>query len=377
LVAAVHTIQSYGIEVSGGFIVGFDSDTPNIFLAQKEFIGRAGIPLAMVGMLTALPGTELELRLQREGRMNCRSIGNNTHRFEPNFTPRMPVEDLKRGYKQLLLDLYGPRLRHYFGRCRELLRRIGPRAYASRSITPADWVALVRTLWLGVRRRARWSFAAFLAWAILRVPRRFPDAVRLGAMGLHLEAITRGAVAVEDLRGFLATARAGIDALATACAGAPGAWHRAEALMHVRQIRRAAARQARRILRRVPASFRSEATQTYLEFLADVDRLVPEMHWPLRDPRELIEDLRRWLAAKECEIERAVGEAWAAVGHGAAAAKTTVRNAAAQRRAVLAEATRRARRLPTEYRIVARNEIDRWRDRWLDLVAVAPSRAVA
>ena len=62
-------IQKAGIEVYGGFIVGFDSDPDNIFERQIDFIQKAGIPIAMIGLLTALPNTQLYRRLLAEGRL--------------------------------------------------------------------------------------------------------------------------------------------------------------------------------------------------------------------------------------------------------------------------------------------------------------------
>ena len=50
--------QSYGIEVMAGFIVGFDNDPEDIFDRQVNFIQESAIPLAMVGLLQALPGTQ-------------------------------------------------------------------------------------------------------------------------------------------------------------------------------------------------------------------------------------------------------------------------------------------------------------------------------
>jgi radical SAM superfamily enzyme YgiQ (UPF0313 family) len=62
-------MQAAGLEVMGGFIVGFDGDRSDIFERQFDFIQRAGIVTAMVGLLTALPGTHLHQRLAREGRL--------------------------------------------------------------------------------------------------------------------------------------------------------------------------------------------------------------------------------------------------------------------------------------------------------------------
>jgi radical SAM superfamily enzyme YgiQ (UPF0313 family) len=69
LLESVRKVQSYGMEVMAGFIVGFDNDPEDIFERQINFIRESAIPLAMVGLLTALPQTQLWRRLQREGRL--------------------------------------------------------------------------------------------------------------------------------------------------------------------------------------------------------------------------------------------------------------------------------------------------------------------
>src|SRR5207302_6578421 len=78
LLDSVKTIQSYGIEVMAGFIVGFDNDPEDIFERMIHFIRESAIPLAMVGLLTALPDTQLWRRLEREGRLIAESSGENT-----------------------------------------------------------------------------------------------------------------------------------------------------------------------------------------------------------------------------------------------------------------------------------------------------------
>jgi len=93
---AIHTIQQHGMEVMAGFIIGFDSDTDDIADRQVEFIQQTGIPQAMVGMLTALPGTMLYRRLKQEGRLLFASDGNNTHCHATNFQPKMGSEKLIR-----------------------------------------------------------------------------------------------------------------------------------------------------------------------------------------------------------------------------------------------------------------------------------------
>ncbi len=70
LLESVATIQSYGMQVMGGFILGFDTDNEDIFDRMVDFIQKSGIPIAMVGLLQAMPGTQLFRRL-RQGGQDC------------------------------------------------------------------------------------------------------------------------------------------------------------------------------------------------------------------------------------------------------------------------------------------------------------------
>jgi len=86
LLQSVKKIQKAGLLVSGGFIVGFDSDNTGVFQRQIDFIQQSGIISAMVGLLNAPKGTKLEKRLLAEGRMLKDFTGNNTD-FSINFIP--------------------------------------------------------------------------------------------------------------------------------------------------------------------------------------------------------------------------------------------------------------------------------------------------
>ncbi|MGA2404645.1 MAG: radical SAM protein, partial [Syntrophobacteraceae bacterium] len=87
---SVATIQRHGLAVMGGFIIGFDSDPPDVFQRQVDFIQKNGIVTAMIGLLTAIPGTRLHARLESEGRMLFKSSGDNTDLSGSlNFVTRM------------------------------------------------------------------------------------------------------------------------------------------------------------------------------------------------------------------------------------------------------------------------------------------------
>jgi radical SAM superfamily enzyme YgiQ (UPF0313 family) len=178
---AVRTLTRAGLEVFAGFIVGFDGDDAAIFDRQAEFIGALPIPRAMVGMLSALPGTALWRRLEREGRLRTEASGDQFDR--PNFAPAMGEATLVAGYRRLLSDLYSEE--GYFRRCALHLETAPVRRTALR---PGSISTLLRALWrLGVLgRRRRWF------WRLLAVGLRrggaaaLPKAVTLAILGEHL-----------------------------------------------------------------------------------------------------------------------------------------------------------------------------------------------
>ncbi len=191
LAAAIRRIQRAGLEVMGGFIVGFDSDGEEIFDRQMTFIQNNAIPQAMVGLLTALPGTRLFQRLQGEGRLRSQASGNNTHVFQTNFHPRMGDAKLTSGYRRLLSDLYGNNLRNYFQRCNHLLDNLGPRELDDRVPSWREGMILLRSLLRQPFTPYGWQYLKFLARNLTRHADRFSQAVKYSIVGHHFHRITR------------------------------------------------------------------------------------------------------------------------------------------------------------------------------------------
>ncbi|HTI99263.1 MAG TPA: DUF4070 domain-containing protein [Dongiaceae bacterium] len=188
LVADVKRIQRAGLEVQGGFIVGFDSDTPGTFARQREFIQQSGIVTAMVGLLQAIPGTKLYHRLKAQGRLTGATTGNNGD-GTTNFAPRMDRETLREGYQKLVGYLYAPG--PYYRRIRTFLREYG-RPKISR---PMNWEALraffQANIRLGILGRERFHYWGLLAWTFFRRPTLLPLAVTLSIYGHHFRKTCR------------------------------------------------------------------------------------------------------------------------------------------------------------------------------------------
>jgi radical SAM superfamily enzyme YgiQ (UPF0313 family) len=186
LAAAVRTLQHSGLEVMGGFIVGFDSDPPDIFARQFEFIQRSGIVTAMVGLLTALPQTALYQRLAREGRLLSESAGNNTEAII-NFVTRLDRNFIIAEYKELMRKLYAPA--QYSQRIRAHLRVLRSRGPATR-LSRSDLRAFLKSLWLlGVWHRGRRAYWGLFWWTLLSRPRQFHAAMELSILGHHFRRV--------------------------------------------------------------------------------------------------------------------------------------------------------------------------------------------
>jgi len=188
LVASVKKIQSCGMEVQGGFIVGFDSDPVSIFKSQINFIQNSGIVTAMVGLLNAPRGTRLHQRLKQENRLLKSITGDNVD-CSINFIPKMNYETLINGYKHILNTIYAPK--QYYERIRTFLKEYKPQQKLRVSQIKFHYIwGFIRSIWiLGIKERGRKYYWSLFISTLLKRPRLFPLSMVLSVYGLHFRKV--------------------------------------------------------------------------------------------------------------------------------------------------------------------------------------------
>jgi radical SAM superfamily enzyme YgiQ (UPF0313 family) len=194
LLESVVTIQSYGMQVMGGF----DTDGDDIFDRMVEFIQKSGIPIAMVGLLQAMPGTQLFRRLWKEGRILDAGHGDNTG-DKLNFLPNMDAARLVEGYRSVLKRIYSSaayyeRVKLYLSRThpRSSERKKGERKTRQQWLTVGNARAFVTSIVRqGVFGRQRWSYWKFLLTVATRYRHCVGVAMTLAVMGYHFQVMTR------------------------------------------------------------------------------------------------------------------------------------------------------------------------------------------
>jgi len=186
LLEDVKKIHRSGLQVMGGFIVGFDNDTPSIFQRQIDFIQKSSIVSAMVGMLQAPPGTRLFDRLMREKRVHSEFSGDNVD-GGTNIIPRMGLDQLAAGYRTVMKQIYSPG--KYYQRVRSVISELKTPVAS----IPADFqrfLAFFRAnLRLGILGKERFQYWRLVMWTLMRRPRLLPLAVTLAIYGYHFRKI--------------------------------------------------------------------------------------------------------------------------------------------------------------------------------------------
>ncbi len=267
LLASVRAIQAKGMEVSAGFIVGFDEDQGDIFDRQIRFIGQAAIPTAMVGLLTALPGTRLHTRLASEGRLISASVGgNNTHDLDLNFLPRMNAEALRSGYKRVLAEVYRPR--RYFSRCLDLIQRMKPHKTSVRKVRFIELRAFLHSLVRQTFSRYSLAYWSYLLRGLWLRPLMLAELVTMAVKGHHFFTITRSLLELEKFKDKLQHSRLELeDRLKRAIQG------NEKNMVAWKSYRSRLVEQAKARCDRFHPDFKNSASRAFEEFKKSAERL--------------------------------------------------------------------------------------------------------
>ncbi len=187
LAEKVKFLQRNGLEVKGGFIIGFDTDTPGTFERMIEFIQKSGIVTAMVGLLHALPMTELYKKLKKAGRILNGASGNNTD-STLNFIPVINKDILIDGYKKVLHTIYTPK--NYYSRIITYLNEYKEFSTGSKLPLSLQVSAISRSFWLmGAREKGRLYFWKMIFWTLLHKPKLISEAVTQSIYGYHYRTV--------------------------------------------------------------------------------------------------------------------------------------------------------------------------------------------
>ncbi len=268
LLADVHAMQAKGLEVAGGFILGFDGDREDIFDRQIRFIHEAAIPTAMVGLLTALPKTQLHARLTAEGRLlGGSSGGNNTHDLDLNFKPRMAADALLAGYKRVLADVYRPS--RYFTRCLGLLRRMKRQKTSRRRIKVPELRAFFHSLLRQTFSHYAFAYWSYLLRALCLRPLMAVEIVTMAVKGHHFFTITESLLELERFKDRLERSRQELEGrLRRAIQG------NAKSLAAWKAYRDHLVEKARVRCNRLNPDFKSSAVRAFEDFRTAVERLL-------------------------------------------------------------------------------------------------------
>jgi len=183
----VKFLQRNGLEVKGGFIVGFDTDTLSTFEKMIDFIQNSGIVTAMVGLLHALPKTKLYKRLEQAGRILNAASGNNTD-STLNYIPVMNKKILLDGYKKILNSIYNPK--NYYNRIIIYLNEYKEFAKGSKISFSLKINAISKSIWLlGVINEGKLYFWKMIFWTLLHKPKLISEAITQSIYGYHYRTV--------------------------------------------------------------------------------------------------------------------------------------------------------------------------------------------
>lgn len=186
LVSSVKKLQQMGLQVMGGFIVGFDSDDETIFERMINFIQESGVVTAMVGLLQAPIGTQLYQRMLREGRIRDQHSGDNVD-GETNIIPKMDIQRLKSGYRKILNSIYSAR--GFYERVHTFIKDYKP----ARNTVTLQWEEIAAfftsIVEIGIKSEERHHYWKLFFWTLFHHPKKFPLAITFAIYGYHFRKV--------------------------------------------------------------------------------------------------------------------------------------------------------------------------------------------
>jgi len=183
LIESVKKVQQAGMEVLGGFIIGFDSDTPNIFRQQIDFIQESGIISAMIGLLNAPTKSKLYKRLKAEGRILEKWGGDNTSNAM-NFIPRMNKKILEEGFAEVIKGVYGGKA--FYERVRSFLQDFHPKMKNKNKVNFTKLMAFLKSIFIiGIFDKNRKYYWRLFFWSLIHRRDLFPMAITYSIYGYH------------------------------------------------------------------------------------------------------------------------------------------------------------------------------------------------
>lgn len=214
---SVATINAAGISALAGFIIGFDTEGEGVAQEMVETIEATNIPIAIVGLLTSLPNTQLDRRLAREGRLiegwaQSPEGSGDQCTAGLNFVPRRPRRDIYADYRAVLERIYTPEA--FFGRLTRLTQRLDRPRLPVR-FEARHWIRNLRVTGrvateITFRRpRMAWPFWRFMAYMLWRNPRAAEFVTMNIVMYLHVARFTR--FVLDDMNRRIALIDAGGD----------------------------------------------------------------------------------------------------------------------------------------------------------------------
>jgi radical SAM superfamily enzyme YgiQ (UPF0313 family) len=227
---SVGRIHRAGIFVNAGFIIGFDAERGSVAGPMVDCIEATAIPVCMVGLLYALPGTRLARRLAAEGRLRPDAhavLEDDADQCTSglNYVTRRPRAEMLADYRRVLERIYSPEA--YFGRVRRVVRQLDrsrhrlrqPLRHLWRDLRSFGRIAARLGFADGATRRAFWGATLD---CLLHNPRALKISVSFAALFLHLGPFSRALVARLDRQIAEAVAEPAVAPASRARAALPG-----------------------------------------------------------------------------------------------------------------------------------------------------------